>query len=122
MASTRYQFDTGPHIGIVQEVKDDHLYVELKDGTLVYVPENEMRWSNQPISPDQFFRPGQRVRLTTEPPDPGETVLTGSIRNAEKHPWPEFKRKYHKGNRLAARITLVTTKGALALVDMGIKG
>jgi SpoVK/Ycf46/Vps4 family AAA+-type ATPase/predicted RNA-binding protein with RPS1 domain len=116
-------FNEGPHSAVITEVLEDELRAELVDGTLALVDKEEMRWTNERFHPKRFFRPGQRIKLLVKHTKLPSGTLNASIRAAEDHPWPEFKRKYEIGSRLPGRVNFVgKSGGAFLSLDMGIQG
>jgi SpoVK/Ycf46/Vps4 family AAA+-type ATPase len=121
--AAQWRFSEGPFSGIIEIVSDDHLIVQLEDGSVAHVDKEDMFWTSEDLNPNEFFSKGQAVQIMTWPSNPdAKECLIGSIRDTKEHPWIEFKKKHELGDLLPGRIDLSTPTFMTLQLDMGIKG
>lgn len=104
--------------GLIKEIADNGIFVEIEDGLEGVVDASEISWSKR--RPRLFV--GQETDALILAVDESQTKVTLSIKQSTENPWEKFAKTHEPGSIVSVLISKITSFGIFADLGDGIEG
>lgn len=108
--------------GVVSNILDYGIFVEIEAGVEGLVHVSEMDWRNKNIVPTKIYQEKQEVEVMVLEIDEKKRRLSLGIKQCQANPWDEFQNTYKKGTRLSGAIRSITDFGMFVALPNNIDG
>lgn len=108
--------------GVVTNILEYGIFVEIESGVEGLVHISEMDWRNKNIQPSKAFQEGQEVEVMVLEIDADKRRLSLGIKQCIPNPWEEFQLNYKKGTKLTGPIRSITDFGMFVALPGNIDG
>jgi small subunit ribosomal protein S1 len=121
--SISQRYPTGSRTkGIVVNVTDYGVFVELEEGIEGLVHVSELTWSKKMKHPSKVVRIGDTVEVMVLDCDPIKRRISLGMKQIEPNPWAVIEEKYPVGTKVVGRVKTVTDFGIFIGFDEGVDG
>lgn len=108
--------------GVVSNILDYGVFVEIEAGVEGLVHVSEMDWRNKNIVPAKAFQEKQEVEVMVLEIDEEKRRLSLGIKQCQANPWEEFQATYKKNTHLTGAIRSITDFGMFVALPNNIDG
>lgn len=99
------------HKGIITNITDYGVFVELESGIEGLVHVSEMSWSKKTISTTSIYNKGDEVEVMILSIEPEKQRLSLGIKQCIDNPWEEFANNHKKGDIVKGEVKSITDFG-----------
>ena len=110
------------HKGIVRNLTNFGLFVELEEGIDGLVHVSDLSWTKKIKHPSEFIKVGEELEVQILELDPENRRLALGHKQLEENPWDTFETIFTKGSTHRATILSKNDKGAVLELPYGIEG
>ena len=110
------------HKGIVRNLTNFGLFVELEEGIDGLVHVSDLSWTKKIKHPSEFIKVGEELEVQVLELDPENRRLALGHKQLEENPWDTFETIFTKGSTHRATILSKNDKGAVLELPYGIEG
>ncbi|MCX7990472.1 MAG: S1 RNA-binding domain-containing protein [Proteobacteria bacterium] len=107
--------------GIVRNIIDKGVFVEIMDGLDGFLPLSEISWTERVKNPDKYFKIGDKVSVIIKKIDTKDKKISLSFKDLLNNPWDEFKDKNPVGSVVNAVIKDIVEKGLVVNTDYNLE-
>lgn len=105
------------HKGIITNITDYGVFVELESGIEGLVHVSEMSWSKKNISPTTVYNKGDEIEVMILSIEPEKQRLSLGIKQCLDNPWERFAKDHEKGDVVKGEIKSITDFGLFVGFD-----
>lgn len=116
----RYQVDS-KHKGIVRNLTNYGLFIELEEGVDGLVHVSDLSWSKKIKHPAEFIKKGEELEVVVLEIDRDNRRLSLGHKQLDENPWDTFATIFELGTDHTATVTGVNDKGALVSMPYGVE-
>jgi len=110
------------HSGVVKNVTNFGLFVELEEGIDGLVHISDLSWTKKYNHPSEFTKAGENLEVVILDIDDENRRLSLGHKQIEEDPWETFKDIFSIDSIHEGSVTRVDDKGALVILPYGIEG
>lgn len=108
--------------GVVNNVTDYGIFVELEDGIKGLVHISDLSWSSKPKSPHELYQKGDEVEAVVLKIDKPNERLSLGIKQLSSDPWEGVEDRYQTGLKLTGKVSSVTDFGLFIELEPNVEG
>ena len=108
--------------GIVANIADYGVFVDLGDNVEGLVRTSELNWTNKNINPNKVVNLGDEIQVKVIEIDNEKRRVSLSHKQCLDNPWSEFAENNNKGDIITSQIKSITDFGIFVGLDGGIDG
>ena len=108
--------------GIVANIADYGVFVDLGDNVEGLVRTSELNWTNKNINPNKVVNLGDEIDVKVMEIDNEKRRVSLSHKQCLENPWSEFDDNHSKGDIVTSQIKSITDFGIFVGLDGGIDG
>ena len=108
--------------GIVANIADYGVFVDLGDNVEGLVRTSELNWTNKNINPNKVVNLGDEIQVKVIEIDNEKRRVSLSHKQCLDNPWSEFAENHNKGDVITSQIKSITDFGIFVGLDGGIDG
>ncbi len=108
--------------GKIVNIEDYGAFLEITPGVEGLIHISEVSWSNQPISPRDYFRIGNMHEAIVVTIDRDDRKMSLSIKQLTPDPWSVISDKFPIGSKHTGEVKNITPYGVFVELDEGIGG
>ena len=108
--------------GIVANIADYGVFVDLGDNVEGLVRTSEINWTNKNINPNKVVNLGDEIQVKVIEIDNEKRRVSLSHKQCLDNPWSEFAENNNKGDIITSQIKSITDFGIFVGLDGGIDG
>jgi small subunit ribosomal protein S1 len=116
----RYPVDS-KHKGIVRNLTNYGLFIELEEGVDGLVHVSDLSWSKKIKHPAEFIKKGEELEVVVLEIDRDNRRLSLGHKQLDENPWDTFETIFELGSDHTATVTEVNDKGALVSMPYGVE-
>jgi len=120
-AGTKYALNTR-HTGIVRNMTNYGLFVELEEGVDGLVHVSDLSWTKKIKHPSEFIKKDEKIEVLVLEIDVENRRLSLGHKQLTEDPWDTFQTIFSEGSVHQGNITKMTDKGAILELEYGIEG
>jgi small subunit ribosomal protein S1 len=109
------------HTGIVKNLTNYGLFVELEEGVDGLVHVSDLSWNKKIKHPSEFVTKGQELEVVVLEVDTESRRLSLGHKQLEENPWDTFATVFTMGSRHEGTITEISEKGATIQMPYGVE-
>lgn len=117
----KYPLDSR-HTGIVRNLTNFGVFVELEPGVDGLVHISDLSWTKKIRHPGEFVKKGERLEVVVIGIDPEQRRIALGHKQIQDNPWDYFESKYQIGFETEARIERIIEKGVIVELPDGVDG
>jgi small subunit ribosomal protein S1 len=110
------------HTGIVRNLTNFGLFVELEEGIDGLVHVSDLSWTKKIKHPSEFIKVGERMEVKVLEIDPSQRRLALGHKQLEENPWEAFEATFEIGSVHKGTVINRIDKGAIVELPYGIEG
>ncbi|MCB9251811.1 MAG: 30S ribosomal protein S1 [Flavobacteriales bacterium] len=110
------------HQGIVRNLTNYGLFIELEEGVDGLVHVSDLSWSKKIKHPAEFIKKGEDMEVVVLEIDRENRRLSLGHKQLDENPWETFESIFHQGSEHVGTITEVNDKGATVSLPYGVEG
>jgi len=110
------------HKGIVRNLTNYGLFIELEEGVDGLVHVSDLSWSKKIKHPAEFTKKGEEMDVIVLEIDRENRRLSLGHKQLDENPWETFEGIFHQGSEHTGTITEVNDKGATVALPYGVEG
>ncbi len=110
------------HTGIVRNLTNFGLFIELEEGIDGLVHVSDLSWSKKVKHPSEFVKVGEKLDVVVLELDVENRKLALGHKQLEENPWDEFEGVFTVGSKHKATLLTKNDKGAVLEMQYGIEG
>lgn len=107
--------------GIVRNIIDKGVFVEIIDGLDGFIPVSEISWTEKVKSPNKYFKVGDKISVIIKNIDPSNKKISLSFKDLINNPWEEFREKNPIGSVVTVEIKDIVDKGLVVKTNDGLE-
>lgn len=107
--------------GIVRNIIDKGVFVEVLDGLDGFLPLSEISWTERVKKLDKYFKIGDKISVLIKSIDKKNKKLSLSFKDLINNPWEEFKEKNPEGTVITVVLKDIVDKGLVVNTESGIE-
>jgi len=108
--------------GIVANIADYGVFVDLGDNVEGLVRTSELNWTNKNINPNKVVNLGDEIEVKVIEIDNEKRRVSLSHKQCLENPWTQFEENNSKGDIITSQIKSITDFGIFVGLDGGIDG
>ncbi len=117
------KYPTGTKLtGIVSNIADYGVFIELEEGVEGLVHVSEMSWTKKNIYPGKIVSTSQEVDVIVLEVDPEKRRISLGIKQLQDNPWDSFTDRFPVGSTIKGEIRSITEFGLFIGLDGEIDG
>lgn len=109
------------HKGIVRNLTNYGLFVELEEGVDGLVHVSDLSWSKKIKHPAEFTKKGEELEVVVLEIDRDNRRLSLGHKQLDENPWDTFESIFHEGSEHSGTIIEVNDKGATVAMPYGVE-
>lgn len=117
----KYPIDSR-HTGIVRNLTNFGVFVELEPGVDGLVHISDLSWTKKIRHPGEFVKKGERLEVVVISIDSDQRRIALGHKQINDNPWDVFETKYQIGYETEARIERIIEKGVIVELPDGVDG
>jgi len=117
---TKYPVDS-KHTGIVRNLTNYGLFVELEEGVDGLVHVSDLSWSKKIKHPAEFTKKGEELEVVVLEIDRENRRLSLGHKQLDENPWDTFESIFHEGSEHEGTIAQIGDKGATVAMPYGVE-
>jgi small subunit ribosomal protein S1 len=117
----KYPVDS-KHTGIVRNLTNFGVFVELEPGVDGLVHISDLSWTKKIRHPGEFVKKGDRLDINVLSIDPEQRRIALGHKQINDNPWDHFENKYSIGYETEARIERIIEKGVIVELPDSVDG
>jgi len=110
------------HTGIVRNLTNFGVFVELEPGVDGLVHISDLSWTKKIRHPGEFVKKGERLEVIVISIDPEQRRIALGHKQINDNPWDFFETKYEIGHDTEAKIERIIEKGVIVELFDGVDG
>ena len=110
------------HKGIVRNLTNYGLFIELEEGVDGLVHVSDLSWSKKIKHPAEFTKKGEEMDVMVLEIDRENRRLSLGHKQLDENPWETFEGVFTEGSEHTGTITEVNDKGATVALPYGVEG
>ena len=110
------------HKGIVRNLTNYGLFIELEEGVDGLVHVSDLSWSKKIKHPAEFTKKGEEMDVMVLEIDRENRRLSLGHKQLDENPWETFEGIFQEGSEHTGTITEVNDKGATVSLPYGVEG
>ena len=110
------------HTGIVRNLTNFGLFIELEEGIDGLVHVSDLSWSKKVKHPSEFVKVGENLEVVVLELDVENRKLALGHKQLEDNPWDEFETVFTVGSTQKGTVLTKNDKGAVVELQYGIEG
>jgi len=110
------------HTGIVRNLTNFGLFIELEEGIDGLVHVSDLSWSKKVKHPSEFVKVGENLDVVVLELDVENRKLALGHKQLEENPWDEFENVFTVGSTQQGTVLSKNDKGAVVELQYGIEG
>jgi small subunit ribosomal protein S1 len=110
------------HTGIVRNLTNFGLFIELEEGIDGLVHVSDLSWSKKVKHPSEFVKVGENLEVVVLELDVENRKLALGHKQLEDNPWDEFETVFTVGSTQQGTVLSKSDKGAVVELQYGIEG
>ncbi len=110
------------HTGIVRNLTNYGLFVELEEGVDGLVHVSDLSWSKKIKHPAEFTKKGEPLEVVVLEIDRENRRLSLGHKQLDENPWETFESIFYEGSSHTGTIIEVNEKGASVALPYGVEG
>tara|TARA_B100000809_G_C15111168_1_gene520661 strand:- start:78 stop:1859 length:1782 start_codon:yes stop_codon:yes gene_type:complete len=110
------------HTGIVRNLTNFGLFIELEEGIDGLVHVSDLSWSKKVKHPSEFVKVGENLDVVVLELDVENRKLALGHKQLEENPWDEFETVFTVGSTQQGTVLSKNDKGAVVELQYGIEG
>ncbi len=118
---TKYAVTT-KHTGIVRNLTNFGLFIELEEGIDGLVHVSDLSWTKKVKHPSEFIKVGENLEVVVMELDVDNRRLALSHKHLEENPWDTFETVFTKGSIHKCTVISKNDKGAIVELPYGLDG
>ena len=108
--------------GAVRNFTSYGAFVELEEGIDGMIHVSDMSWTRKVNHPSEVVKKGDVVECVVLEVDPSQQRISLGLKQAQEDPWANISTRYHVGDKVAGKVTKLTSFGAFVELEEGIDG
>jgi len=108
--------------GIVRNIIDTGVFVEIEDGVDGFLHVSEISWTERIKSPKKYFKIGDYVECIIKRIDKDNKKISLSFKDLLPNPWEEFLSDHNIGSIMKVKIKKVIEPGIVLELENGLEG
>lgn len=117
----KYPIDSH-HTGIVRNLTNFGVFVELEPGVDGLVHISDLSWTKKIRHPGEFVKKGERLEVVVISIDSDQRRIALGHKQINDNPWDVFETKYQIGYETEAKIERIIEKGVIVELPDGVDG
>lgn len=110
------------HKGVVRNLTNYGLFVELEEGVDGLVHVSDLSWSKKIKHPAEFTKKGEELEVIVLEIDRENRRLSLGHKQLDENPWDTFESIFTEGSEHEGTVTEMTDKGATIALPYGVEG
>lgn len=110
------------HTGIVRNLTNFGLFVELEEGIDGLVHVSDLSWTKKIKHPSEFIKVGEKLEVKVLEIDPAQRRLALGHKQLEENPWEAFEGTFEVGSVHKGTVVNRIDKGGIVELPYGIEG
>ncbi len=110
------------HTGIVRNLTNYGLFIELEEGVDGLVHVSDLSWSKKIKHPAEFTKKGEQMDVMVLEIDRENRRLSLGHKQLDENPWETFEGIFTEGSEHVGTVTEVNDKGATVALPYGVEG
>lgn len=110
------------HTGIVRNLTNFGLFVELEPGVDGLVHISDLSWTKKIRHPGEFVKKGDDLRVVVLSVDASNRRIALGHKQITENPWDNFGDEYNVGSETEGRIERIIEKGVIVELPRGVDG
>jgi small subunit ribosomal protein S1 len=110
------------HLGIVRNLTNFGVFVELEPGVDGLVHISDLSWTKKIRHPGEFVKKGEQLDVQVLSIDPEQRRIALGHKQINDNPWDFFEEKYKVAAETEARIERIIEKGVIVELPEGVDG
>lgn len=110
------------HTGIVRNLTNFGVFVELEPGVDGLVHISDLSWTKKIRHPGEFVKKGDRLDVVVISIDPDQRRIALGHKQINDNPWDYFEKKYEIGYETEAKIERIIEKGVIVELPDSVDG
>lgn len=117
------KYDVGSkHTGIVRNLTNYGLFVELEEGVDGLVHVSDLSWSKKIKHPAEFINKGEELEIVVLEIDNENRRLSLGHKQLDENPWDTFETVFYEGSEHTGTVTELGNRGATVGLPYGVEG
>jgi len=108
--------------GMVSNVADYGVFVEMEPGVEGLAHTSELDWSSKNPIPSKLFTVGEEIEVMVLSIDEDKRRASLGIKQCLPNPWVEFANAHAIGDKLVGQVKTITDFGAFVTLESGVEG
>ncbi|MBR9860319.1 30S ribosomal protein S1 [bacterium] len=117
----KYPMDS-KHTGIVRNLTNYGLFIELEEGVDGLVHVSDLSWSKKIKHPAEFTKKGEELEVVVLEIDRDNRRLSLGHKQIDENPWDTFESIFTIGSEHEGTITEINDRGAIVSLPYGVEG
>src|SRR6267143_1957402 len=110
------------HTGIVRNLTNFGVFVELEDGVDGLVHISDLSWTKKIRHPGEVVKKGDRLEVVILGVDVAQRRISLGHKQVRDNPWDAFAESYKSGTETAGKIVRIIEKGVIVELPSGVDG
>jgi small subunit ribosomal protein S1 len=117
------KYDVGSkHTGVVRNLTNYGLFVELEQGVDGLVHVSDLSWSKKIKHPAEFINKGEELEIIVLEIDNENRRLSLGHKQLDENPWDTFETVFYEGSEHTGTVTELGNRGATVGLPYGVEG
>jgi small subunit ribosomal protein S1 len=117
----KYPVDS-KHTGIVRNLTNYGLFIELEEGVDGLVHVSDLSWSKKIKHPAEFTKKGEELEVVVLEIDRDNRRLSLGHKQIDENPWDTFETVFTIGSEHEGTVTEINDRGAIIALPYGVEG
>ncbi len=110
------------HTGIVRNLTNYGLFIELEEGVDGLVHVSDLSWSKKIKHPAEFTKKGEELEVVVLEIDRDNRRLSLGHKQIDENPWDTFESVFTLGSEHEGSVTEINDRGAILTLPYGVEG
>jgi small subunit ribosomal protein S1 len=110
------------HTGIVRNLTNFGVFVELEDGVDGLVHISDLSWTKKIRHPGEIVKKGDRLDVVILGVDVAQRRISLGHKQVRDNPWDAFSESYRSGTETSGKIVRIIEKGVIVELPSGVDG
>ena len=110
------------HTGIVRNLTNYGLFIELEEGVDGLVHVSDLSWSKKIKHPAEFTKKGEQLEVVVLEIDRDNRRLSLGHKQIDENPWDTFETVFTLGSEHEGTVTEINDRGAIIALPYGVEG
>src|ERR1051326_4117393 len=110
------------HTGIVRNLTNFGVFVELEDGVDGLVHISDLSWTKKIRHPGEIVKKGDRLDVVILGVDVSQRRISLGHKQVRDNPWDSFSESYRSGTETSGKIVRIIEKGVIVELPSGVDG